>query len=662
MSDAGRAVFLSYASQDAEAARKICEALRSAGIEVWFDQSELRGGDAWDQKIRRQIKECALFVPVISTNTNVRTEGYFRLEWKLAVDRSHLIAEDAPFIFPVVIDDTAEPTARVPDKFREVQWTRLSVKDTPETLAVRIDRLLGARAASPAPYARAGQRPALPGKKPRWLRPTVAAVALIAMAAFVFRDGFNPGPRTQGPGAMPAAQPLTEARKLVARARAMSVDKYDSSADDFATAEGLLKQALALEQNDAEVWTFSSLFNTSIRTRGFDHAPGRREMARRDAERALKLAPDSLPALFALGRAQRDIEPALAEETFKRILARDPNHAYAMSNLANLYDYNGRPDEAIALFDRAFALDPANRALNRYTTFLTYFHYRRFEEADRAIRQSIDLEPSAVSQGGLAMLTLTWKGDAEAAARVLASPQSIARNDPRTIWNTAIVQLCRRQPAEVLKALDRLADDFIQDNWFAGPKAYFAGRAHALAGRAEAARVAWEAALAITDSRLKANPADVPLHVMRGQLLAWLGRGEEALREARTVTELRPDNRYWFGSPVLIYAALGRADDALPLVEQALTSNANANVGWPLTPALLRLDPIWDKIRGDPRFERLLVERERTGDSGQSTVKSAAGSTAANSSNPAQPDSKPWSSSRLPISAAILSNSTSPTD
>ena len=81
------AVFLSYASQDAEAAQRICAALRSAGVEVWFDQSELRGGDAWDQSIRKQIKTCALFLPVISQNTHARAEGYFRLEWKLAVDR-----------------------------------------------------------------------------------------------------------------------------------------------------------------------------------------------------------------------------------------------------------------------------------------------------------------------------------------------------------------------------------------------------------------------------------------------------------------------------------------------------------------------------------------------------------------------------------------------
>jgi hypothetical protein len=85
------AVFLSYASEDANAAQRICVVLRSAGIELWFDQSELRGGDAWDRSIRRQIKSCALFIPVISRSTQHRDEGYFRLEWKLAVDRCHII-------------------------------------------------------------------------------------------------------------------------------------------------------------------------------------------------------------------------------------------------------------------------------------------------------------------------------------------------------------------------------------------------------------------------------------------------------------------------------------------------------------------------------------------------------------------------------------------
>lgn len=79
VADTSRAVFLSYASEDTEAAKRIFDALCAADIEVWFDQSELRGGDMWDQKIRRQLHDCALFIPVISANTTARHEGYFRL-------------------------------------------------------------------------------------------------------------------------------------------------------------------------------------------------------------------------------------------------------------------------------------------------------------------------------------------------------------------------------------------------------------------------------------------------------------------------------------------------------------------------------------------------------------------------------------------------------
>jgi hypothetical protein len=139
-STAAGAVFLSYASQDAEAAQRICAALRSAGAEVWLDQSKLRGGDAWDQSIRKQIRTCALFLPLISKYTHARAEGYFRLEWKLAVDRSHLITAHKAFLVPVVIDETTEAEENVPEKFREVQWTRLPGGETPPELVLRFFR------------------------------------------------------------------------------------------------------------------------------------------------------------------------------------------------------------------------------------------------------------------------------------------------------------------------------------------------------------------------------------------------------------------------------------------------------------------------------------------------------------------------------------------
>lgn len=162
-----RAVFLSYASQDSAAARSLCEALQSKGVEVWFDQGELRGGDEWDQSIRRQIKACALFIPIISANSQARREGYFRLEWKLADDRTHLIAKGTPFILPVCVDDTKDWDAIVPESFTAVQWTRLPPGEAPDPIAERVKRLL----------AGAQDSVALPGsnRAPVILKPTGVA-------------------------------------------------------------------------------------------------------------------------------------------------------------------------------------------------------------------------------------------------------------------------------------------------------------------------------------------------------------------------------------------------------------------------------------------------------------------------------------------------------
>jgi len=140
-------VFLSYASQDAEPAQRICEALRAAGIEVFLDQSELRGGDAWDQKIRQEIHDCLLFIPIISQHTQERLEGYFRHEWMLAAERRHHMAEQKAFLVPVVIDGTSDRNAIVPDLFRAVQWTRLPGGETSAPFVERIQRLLSGDAA-----------------------------------------------------------------------------------------------------------------------------------------------------------------------------------------------------------------------------------------------------------------------------------------------------------------------------------------------------------------------------------------------------------------------------------------------------------------------------------------------------------------------------------
>lgn len=226
-----RAVFLSYAREDAEAARRIADALRAFGVEVWFDQNELRGGDAWDAKIKSQIRECTLFLPVISGRTQNRAEGYFRREWRLGVDRTRDMAHGHAFIIPVVVDDTPEDEALVPEEFMGVQWTRLlNGVPTPEFVA-HIKRLLeqprraidvAGRGLRPPPSVERHETPAgfgLPsvgvakeGDPARQHKPrgrasawSVAAVIVAAIAAIGVTSYFALRPQTATKAVVPGA-------------------------------------------------------------------------------------------------------------------------------------------------------------------------------------------------------------------------------------------------------------------------------------------------------------------------------------------------------------------------------------------------------------------------------------------------------------------------
>jgi TolB-like protein len=216
------AVFLSYAREDTDAARRIADALRAFGIEAWFDQSELRGGDTWDTKIRTQIRTCALFMPVISAQTQKRPEGYFRREWKFGVERTHDMASGVAFVVPVVIDETTEAGALVPEEFMRFQWTRLARGVPTPQFIEHVRQILEAQG-KPAGQDRVAQRQpsqtlsgaaAAPGRRyPFW---TIGAlVAVIAACAVALLVGRRPQAAAESP------EPAAEA-KAAAAAPAMS--------------------------------------------------------------------------------------------------------------------------------------------------------------------------------------------------------------------------------------------------------------------------------------------------------------------------------------------------------------------------------------------------------------------------------------------------------
>ena len=230
-----KAVFLSYAREDADAARHIADALRAFGVEVWFDMSELRGGDVWDQKIRRQIKECALFMPVISSQSDQRGEGYFRLEWKLAVERTHLLADHKSFLFPVVVDDTSESSASVPEQFLKAQWTHLPGGEPTPQFVEQVKRLLLAprkSAAGTKPAARVHEATPVAGPKsgfPLWAA-ALLGVAVLALGAFVL---FRPAANTTVAPAVPAvAVKATEPPALVISEKSLAVLPFNNMSEE----------------------------------------------------------------------------------------------------------------------------------------------------------------------------------------------------------------------------------------------------------------------------------------------------------------------------------------------------------------------------------------------------------------------------------------------
>jgi TolB-like protein len=272
MTEASHAIFLSYASQDAESAQKICVALREAGIEVFLDQSELRGGDSWDQRIRREIRDCALFIPVISVNTASRLEGYFRLEWKLAVDRSHLMAAEKAFFLPVVIDATQESNAHVPDRFREVQWTRLPGGDASPAFIGLVQRLLSGESSQEPAAGSATARAAAAISKPTASLWRSKAALLGAIAVVVIALGYLVASRLElskhGAVEAPTVPPaqITSAIAFDPPAHSVAVLPFvnlsgDASQDYFS--DGLTEELLnALAQiNDLQVAARTSSFS-----------------------------------------------------------------------------------------------------------------------------------------------------------------------------------------------------------------------------------------------------------------------------------------------------------------------------------------------------------------------------------------------------------------
>ena len=137
------AVFLSYASGDRPVVEKLKTALEQAGVDVFFDKDQLAAGNEWEGKLRRNIHQCSLFVPIISQQTLTPERRFFRVEWNLALEEAQMASydSDSAFLLPVVIDGTPIDHPALPAKFRTIQTTSLPGGNSTPEFVERVKQL-----------------------------------------------------------------------------------------------------------------------------------------------------------------------------------------------------------------------------------------------------------------------------------------------------------------------------------------------------------------------------------------------------------------------------------------------------------------------------------------------------------------------------------------
>jgi tetratricopeptide (TPR) repeat protein len=618
MNSSSNPVFLSYASQDEEAAQRICDALRARGIEVWFDQSELRGGDAWDQKIRDQIKECRLFIPIISANTNARAEGYFRLEWKLAVERSRLLADDEPFILPVAIDEFPDAAARVPERFREVQWAHLGAKDTPESIATRVSKLLDG-----SPLAEASDRKALQGRhvNRRWPRYAWAVFGILVALGFAYRQLWHSDRDAKPASTASSIAPASDAAQLARRALALTT-KLNFKTDDLATAADLARKATDLDSSLALAWGARARVEASWLLRNWDLSGSHRLAAQEFAKRGIALDPDEPNALWSQGWVLYS-QRAFAEATgvFLHAVKAAPDDPYIRRALAYTYATLERTDEALATYEEALRRDPRD-PITHYDLSIFYVGWgaplnNDPANVDRAITHldhslAIRVYPGAIVLK--AVLLAAWKDDLAAAVATLDRMSSLPledRTQDRIVFVEMWLALLQRKPAHALAAASRTTSPYFVDSIVAEPVAWMKALAHRQSGRESLAAEEWRVAEQTLRAQLEKTPNSLPIQAELAVTLAMLGRKDEAARQfARYDAAMREQDRTGTLRHVRYYAAMGDAKRTAAAIREARKPRPRSEltpVMW-VTRAVLARDPWFDSVRGHAEFKALLKE------------------------------------------------------
>jgi TolB-like protein/tetratricopeptide (TPR) repeat protein len=366
---------------------------------------------------------------------------------------------------------------------------------------------------------------------------------------------------------------------------------------------GHYEAAVALDPAFAQGWAKVSVASSLLYSNGIP-APELAERARGAAEKAIGLAPMRWEGYHALGNYHRLVahDMGLAREQYAKGLRIAPTEVALLGSSASAEEAIGLWDSALEHAKQAVRMDPRNAAAFRRLGEI-FLLTRRYPEARENLDRALALSPQNMNNIEYRAMTFLGQGDlAGARASLKASSSSV---DPAALvaYMANFRDLAWVLDDEQRELLLRLSASAFDDD--AAAWGICLAQAYATKHDAENVRVHAETARKAFEEQVRKNPNDDQRHALLGLALAYLGRKDEAIKEGLRALELMPLSKdastatYNQHQLARIYTLVGEPEKALDQLEPLL------RMPYFLSPAWLRIDPNFEALRKNPRFQKL---------------------------------------------------------